>query len=289
MGHLVFIDTNIFLDFYRATGRDTRLSLLEHMDGFHDRIITSGQVEMEFKKNRQRVIRAALSAFKNPNWDSLPVPSFLNEAKAAEILSKLRADAKIQRVRLERKIEAVLKNPTRNDPVYRIVQRLFRSQTAVNLCRDNDMRFRVRRLARKRFVLGYPPRKGNDTSIGDAINWEWIIQCGSACADDIVIVSRDTDFGDIQKGDGYMNDWLGQEFRERVSRKRKVTLTPKLAQAFKLAGIKVTKKEVQDEEDLIEKVGATPQAPALFEGAGNAVLRALRAQGTGTFERTRSE
>ena len=31
---------------------------------------------------------------------------------------------------------------------------------------------RAIRLAWRRFLLGYPPRKANDTSIGDAVNWE---------------------------------------------------------------------------------------------------------------------
>jgi hypothetical protein len=41
---LIFIDTNIFLDFYRAAGRDTKLSILSLIDSNHDRIITGEQV-----------------------------------------------------------------------------------------------------------------------------------------------------------------------------------------------------------------------------------------------------
>ena len=55
MSVLVFIDTNIYLDFYRVRGTDATLSILKHFDENHDRIITTSEVEMEYKKNRQRV------------------------------------------------------------------------------------------------------------------------------------------------------------------------------------------------------------------------------------------
>ena len=37
---LLFIDTNIFLDFYRQVGRESNLSILKHLRPHHDRIIT---------------------------------------------------------------------------------------------------------------------------------------------------------------------------------------------------------------------------------------------------------
>lgn len=46
---LLFIDTNILLDFYRQVGRESNLSILKHLRPHHDRIITTRQVEMEFK------------------------------------------------------------------------------------------------------------------------------------------------------------------------------------------------------------------------------------------------
>jgi predicted nucleic acid-binding protein len=42
-----FIDTNIFLDFYRDSNEAT-LSLLERLKPVRDRVISTYQVEMEF-------------------------------------------------------------------------------------------------------------------------------------------------------------------------------------------------------------------------------------------------
>jgi len=51
---LVFVDTNILLDFYRVRGRDTSLSILDHLDNNKDRFIVTNQVEMKFKKHRPK-------------------------------------------------------------------------------------------------------------------------------------------------------------------------------------------------------------------------------------------
>jgi hypothetical protein len=47
---LIFIDTNILLDFYRVRRDGVGLGLLEKIGDHHDRIITGSQVEMEYKK-----------------------------------------------------------------------------------------------------------------------------------------------------------------------------------------------------------------------------------------------
>lgn len=112
----------------------------------------------------------------------------------------------------------------------------------------------MRKLARKRFTLGYPPRKKTELSIIDAINWEWIIYCANNCSDDIVIVSRDKDFGEHYQNESMLNDWLVQEFKERVSRRRSITLTTRLSEAFRLASIQVSQEEEESEEVLLKRL-----------------------------------
>ncbi len=46
---LVFIDTNILLDFYRYSRGGTILPVLDHIDKNHGKIITTMQVEKELK------------------------------------------------------------------------------------------------------------------------------------------------------------------------------------------------------------------------------------------------
>ncbi len=250
MSALVFIDTNILLDFYRYPG-SAILPVLDHINKNHQKIITSTQVEMEYKKNRQKVIIRSLTEMKGPKWESFNVPVILSSAQAAKSIESDRKDIDKQSKILRKKIESILRSPSRNDDVYKTLQRLFKSSSELNLKRPDPNRIAIRNLAKKRFILGYPPRKDSDVSIGDSINWEWIIYCASQKNQDVVIVSRDTDYGCRYGGDMIINDWLAQEFRQRVNIRRKVILTDKLMQGFKLANITVRKKEVDDEAKML--------------------------------------
>ena len=57
---LLFVDTNVLLDFYRIKKSDVSTRYLEQLEACRDRLILGSQVEMEYKKNRQRVIVEAL-------------------------------------------------------------------------------------------------------------------------------------------------------------------------------------------------------------------------------------
>ncbi|KFI23724.1 hypothetical protein HW44_02145 [Nitrosococcus oceani] len=165
-----------------------------------------------------------------------------------------------QYARVNEKIQKILGNPSQNDSVYKSLQRVFKHKSDFNLNRESDLRFKIRNLARKRFVLGYPPRKGEDTSIGDAINWEWILKCSQDSGKDIVIVTRDEDYGVIYKDNSYLNDWLRQEFKQRVSQRRKLFLTSKLSEGLKIVHAAVTQEMVDAEAELLKDV--TERSPS---------------------------
>ncbi len=254
MNKLIFIDTNIFLDFYRFRNSDISLKYLDIIDKHHDKIICSSQVEMEFKKHRTEEIIRTYNAITTPDWNSLSSPAILADSEPANIITKQKKEIAKQLKTLRKRIIKILENPATNDKVYQTLQRLFKDKTSdINLYRDNEAKHRLRKLAIKRFYLGYPPRKKDDTSIGDSLNWEWIIDCASRQNKDIIIVSRDTDFGQFIQDRSFINDWLSIEFKERVNKKRKITLTNNLSSAFKEAISKqsVTKKMESAEQQVI--------------------------------------
>lgn len=49
-GYLVFIDTNILLDFYRVRGGEAGLSILTHIEDNLDRFMVTNQVEMRVQE-----------------------------------------------------------------------------------------------------------------------------------------------------------------------------------------------------------------------------------------------
>jgi hypothetical protein len=262
METLIFIDTNIFLDFYRVRSGGVGLELLDLIDKHKDIIITGNQVEMEYKKNRQRVVLESLNAQKQPEWGGLTPPAFLANAQPAKMIGKARDSIKKQQSKLKDRIAAILDRPSASDLVFRTLQRLFKNNSPYNLSRDKKVRFEIRNLARKRFALGYPPRKQGDISIGDAVNWEWIVRCASDSGKHVILVTRDTDYGISYEKIHYLNDWLRQEFSERVSKKRKIVLTDRLAEAFKQVAIHVSQEAEKEERDLLAELEAFLAQPA---------------------------
>jgi len=248
---LIFIDTNIFLDFYRIRKSNVSLKYLEKIENHKDLIITSNQIEMEFKKNRQSVILESILQVKKITNDDVNVPVILADAKAVEMIKKSKMAISKRQIKLKEKIEIILKRPNYNDPVFKSLQKLFKNKSSINLDRESKQRFKIRNLAKKRFILGYPPRKKADNSIGDAINWEWIISCAEETGKHIILVTRDSDFGCSYDNHSYLNDWLQQEFKQRINQKRKIILTDKLSTAFRLVKIPVTKEMVIEEENII--------------------------------------
>ena len=250
---LIFIDTNIYLDFYRFQKSDASMKYLEEIVNHVDLIITTSQVEMEFKKNRQNVILKSLEGVNKINNINIAVPAILLDSEAVKDIEESKKKVAKKQKELKERIEGILKEPHHNDPVYKSLDTLFFNPSPLNLNRENEKRFTIRELAEKRFLLSYPPRtrKKSDTSIGDAINWEWIVKCAEVTDKDIIIVTRDTDFGCNHRGEMYLNDWLKQEFKERTNQDREIILTNRLSQAFDLVNIPVTEDMISEEDNVI--------------------------------------
>jgi hypothetical protein len=68
MPKYLFIDTNIYLDFYRIRN-EVKTSFLDHLEGIKDSLIVTDQVEMEFKKNRQIAILEGMKELRAPSTD----------------------------------------------------------------------------------------------------------------------------------------------------------------------------------------------------------------------------
>jgi PIN domain len=245
---LLFVDTNIWLDFYRAR-TDAGLKLLKHLEKVSGQIVVTYQLEMEFKKNRQGAIAESLNELKPPQHTSRP--GLFSDAKAVKSLEKGLKTASQRVDQLKERLRRALENPASYDPVYQTCQRVFHRESDLVLTRNDPIRRVIRRRAFRRFIMGCPPRKKNDTSIGDAMNWEWMVECALNRTAELVIVTRDSDYGSVIGNRAYINDHLRQEFSERVSNKRKVLLYPKLSEALKHFQVAITEQETKEEELLV--------------------------------------
>jgi predicted nucleic acid-binding protein len=85
-GMLVFIDTNIFLDFYRMGSGESAHRALKQIDEIKNHVITTYQVEMEFKKNRQRTIIETIKGIKQVDGSHKTMPPLLIDAQPTKII-----------------------------------------------------------------------------------------------------------------------------------------------------------------------------------------------------------
>ena len=161
---LLFVDTNIWLDFYRSqTGAG--LSLLKHLEGVKDQIIMTYQVEIEFKGNRQRIIADSYTALKPPS--QIPNPGYLGNAKAAKALVKDIKNAEKRVKALKKRLFRALNDPTHGDPVYQICQRCFHKTDEITLLRGTKIKRRIPNVREEIYAAEARPRAGSNRG-GDA-------------------------------------------------------------------------------------------------------------------------
>lgn len=260
---LVFIDTNVFLDFYRLPGESARRTLAT-LEKHKASLILTDQVWMEFLKNRQKVILQGMKQINKPNTPSMP--SLLNEFQAGRTFAKAQRGAQEKHKKLMEVIEKILLEPARYDVVFKSLSRIFDSDLPNNLKRPDRRRYEIRRLARKRFALGYPPRKDDTLRFGDAINWEWVVACADSSKEkaNIVVVSRDGDFGSTHDDESFLNDWLRLEFKERISQRRKIELTSRLSAALKRLSVSINKDDVAAEDKIVSAPPRLRMSPDIF-------------------------
>lgn len=254
---LVFVDANIWLDFYQARS-EAGLSLLRHLESIKNNLLTTYQLEMEFKKNRQRVITETIRSLKD--IDTPKRPAIFSNARAMGKIVKDIAESNKRIKQLRGRLKNLYKKPYQTDKVYAICQRIFHKSDAYALQSIDSQGRRVYRNAFRRYILGCPPRKGSDTAIGDAFNWEWIITCAANFNKNVIIVSRDSDYGLITSDGVYMNDYLAEEFKSRVGKKRTIVLTDRLSVALKEFKITLSQAEKKVEKEIINepKLDASP-------------------------------
>ncbi len=246
--------------------------MLSKIDALHEITITTCQVEMEFKKNRQKVIGESVSNLKPPEYN-LTTPAFLSGAATVKVIKTKMADVKKRVEQLKGRILSTLENPKTHDRIYQTTQRLFSNGNALNLRHETPEYRLVWRKALRRFLEGRPPRKKEETSAGDSINWEWIVRCIEKTNRDVIIVSRDADYGLTLDGKGYTNNWLVDEVKDRVNQQRNLILVDRLSAALKLLDVKVTREEITSERAIIKStVSQAPQIERLIDDATHNLL-----------------
>ena len=200
----IFIDTNILLDLYHLSGPD--LDELKKVIKLHQtsqiKIYLPKQVKDEFYRNRERVVKESIELFeKSKASSSLP-----NMAKTHDRIPELRG--------LQENFNQLVKD-IKADVTQQAVESRLKADELIEVLfdqfKEESIDQEIILKAKDRQQIGNPP--GKRDSLGDAINWEWLIVFVPEL-EDLNIVSGDGDFESVLTP-GAVKDFLQREWRAR--------------------------------------------------------------------------
>jgi hypothetical protein len=228
------------------------LKFLKQLGKLKNIIVMTYQVEMEFKKNRQSVILETIRNLKNPPPVSHPV--IFSDDTTCESLKEAFEKMQNGLEHFKLKLQKILQEPTVHDHVYNAIQNIFSKNDELTMRETSPETEHIIQRAQKRFILGYPPRKRNDNSVGDAVNWEWLVHLASQREAMIYLVSRDVDFGVELDRKYHLNDLLKDEFHKRTDGKSNIHFTGKLCEALEKLSVSISKTQEKAEDALITRL-----------------------------------
>lgn len=178
----VYVDTNIYLNFYRESGHS--LEVFQDLRKLGNRLLFTQQTILEFERNRAKVITQAIDGLSALNFaSSLPAHMIRALPEYAEL-----TEARKRVATLIDAMKAKLKSYAAddgNDPVLTEFRALTASARTLPTTRENVQR------AHERKLLGHPPSSDDKATIGDELIWETLLD---GCADDLVICTHDKTF-----------------------------------------------------------------------------------------------
>jgi predicted nucleic acid-binding protein len=198
----LFIDTNILLSFYALNQDDlAELSkLIDAIDKQQISLLFTDQIIDEFNRNREQRIDGAIKSLRTqtfnpqfpqlcedyPEIDSLRDSLKHYEQAHASLVTKILADIKTKTLKADRIIQALFS--------------LGKQLTPNNTVLDR---------ARFRMGVGNPPGKNN--SLGDAINWECLLD-ETPAGENLYFITGDKDYcsalNDDEFSDFLLNEWM---------------------------------------------------------------------------------
>lgn len=213
MFHL-FIDTNVFLSLYHFTTDelvelDKLRALLKQKKAC---LYLPEQTRLEFKRNRDNKIADALRRLREHKF-GIQYPQFCRDYPEYAELRKLEGE-------LEKKFTALIASASAHIDTNELgadkaIEDLFQ---AANKLRTTPAQIAKAQL---RMSLGSPPGKGG--SLGDAINWEALLEAVPAC-ENLVFISGDRDYVSPLKDDAFhsflQDEWQSAKNAEIIFYKR---------------------------------------------------------------------
>lgn len=245
MKKYVFIDTNIYLDFYRVSKGDlSKLGILRN--GFANPDIADKfilcinmQNRDEYYRNRANVIEATLKEF---HFKKVDVPGLISNQWSST--SEQFTQAQNQMESLLQSLKDKTRQLLYNEGLE--VDRLIGSMMEKPDIVDEDI---VRAAERRYKILGNPP--GKKDSCGDAIHWEYLLHKVPSSGE-LIIITADNDWYSSAGGDR-PNDFLLYEWRQKKGYSSSLRMYRSI-QAFLKKEMSVVLEREARKDDLLEEL-----------------------------------
>ncbi len=249
----LFIDTNILLSFYSLNQEDlSELSkLIEPIEQQHITLLLTDQIIDEFNRNREQRIDGAIKSLRTQTFN----PQFPQLCEDYPEVDRVRESLKHYEqahIALMNRIGADIK--TRTLKADRIIQSLFA------LGKKLPAHSHILDRARFRMGVGNPPGKNN--SLGDAINWECLLEEIPAGVD-LFFVTGDKDYCSALNEDEF-SDFLQTEWYNK--KQKQIYFYKRLSGFCKEQFPEIALASVRDKEFLIrdlvnsQSIGDTQKA-----------------------------
>ncbi|MDZ4158180.1 MAG: PIN domain-containing protein, partial [Anaerolineaceae bacterium] len=196
--------TNIFLSFYHFTNDDLeelkKLSVLLLQGKV--KLYLPEQVIQEFRRNRENKIADALKQLREQKLD-LRFPQFCKEYDEFENLRQLqRSYSKVHAELIQKAIDDIQSQALKAD---RVIRDLFKNGVEI------PVDVAIKELARTRMDVGNPP--GKNGSLGDALNWEVLLQ-NVPNGEPLYFITDDKDYASPIDSNIF-NAYLSQEWQDQ--------------------------------------------------------------------------
>jgi predicted nucleic acid-binding protein len=237
----LFIDTNILLSFYALNQEDLAElhKLIETIDKQQITLLLTDQVVDEFNRNREQRIDGAIKSLRTQTFNP-QFPQLCEDYPEIDILREALKHYEQAHGSLTKKILADIKTKTLTAD--RIIQSLF------SLGKKFVPTPTILDRARLRMGIGNPPGKNN--SLGDAINWECLLDQVSE-HEDLYFVTGDKDYCSPLNDDEFSEFLLTEWYNKKQT---KIYFYKRLSSFCKEQFPEITLATVRDKEFLIREL-----------------------------------
>ncbi|AEI95484.1 PIN domain-containing protein [Roseobacter litoralis] len=242
----LFLDANVFLDFYRFGADDIgeMQKLVALIEGEEIALFANDHLVDEIKRNREKVLSETLGDLKGQKYGA-KLPNYCSNLTEKSALVECLKQANKLHSTLVSKVDELMKSEALEAD--KLINKIL------DTARFSLSKFDVLDAARVRQELRNPP--GKKDSLGDAINWESLLQNDQIWLLDVV--SKDGDFASDLSPDK-IKGFLLAEWVSRKGTSSKVNLFRSLGDYFRARYPQIALSDEQEKNDLISQLEMSP-------------------------------